>query len=89
MYLHMDFMVHGTHPGELTLGFIDDIGYGVKGRIALESGTTNLKYMLAKAEQTKIRTVEKETWRPVRKVEIRPHPFHTKQDHQHRSHDHN
>jgi hypothetical protein len=38
------------HPGELALGFIDDIGYGVKGRTALES-TTNLKYMLAKAEQ--------------------------------------
>jgi ribonuclease HI len=38
------------HPGELAMGFIDDIGYGVKGRTALES-TTNLKYMLAKAEQ--------------------------------------
>ena len=37
------------HSDELALGFIDDIGYGVKGRTALES-TTNLKHMLVKAE---------------------------------------
>src|SRR5271154_2998356 len=38
---------------------------------------------------SKSRTVEKETWRLVRKVEVRPHPFHKKQEYQHRSHDHN
>jgi hypothetical protein len=37
------------HPNSLALGFIDDIGYGVKGRTALEN-VTNLRYLLSKAE---------------------------------------
>ena len=47
------------------------------------------KHYKSQVHASKSGTLEKGTRRPVRKVEIGPYPFHMKQEHRHRSLDHN